>query len=180
MKNVMVTYTGKRFDISRPERHKIDIVDIAHALSNLCRFNGHCNEFYSVAQHSLLVSQLVDPSYALAGLLHDAAEAYLGDTITPQKHMMGDILATVERNLVNAIAEKFGLPTNFNKIPEVTVVDRHLLVHEMQKLFRNWPETVSRDYERKYYFDIIPLEQRIAKSLFLRRFWSIFDKNTEM
>lgn len=80
----ILTYTGKQFRPLDPEWDMIDIVDIAHALSNTCRFTGHTNTFYSVAQHSYLVSLLCD-DHQLYGLLHDASEAYLCDISTPVK-----------------------------------------------------------------------------------------------
>lgn len=81
----IVTYTGKRFRPLDPSPDSIDIVDIAHALSNTCRFTGQTRVFYSVAQHSYLVSLLCD-NHQLYGLLHDASEAYLCDIATPLKH----------------------------------------------------------------------------------------------
>jgi uncharacterized protein len=63
-----------------------NIADIAHALSNLCRFTGHVSSFYSVSQHSWVVSELVPPEDRLAALLHDASEAYLCDLSRPIKH----------------------------------------------------------------------------------------------
>ncbi|MFG0247924.1 MAG: phosphohydrolase, partial [Phycisphaeraceae bacterium JB051] len=73
------TYTGKAFYPLREDPGIIDIRDIAHALSLQCRFNGHCSDFYSVAQHSVHVSEVVPQAFALWGLLHDAAEAYMSD-----------------------------------------------------------------------------------------------------
>ena len=87
-RDFITTWTGKRFNPLKPDATKVDIRDIAHALSQLCRFGGHCTKFYSVAEHSILVSRMVPPEEELAALLHDAAEAYIGDMVTPlKKHM---------------------------------------------------------------------------------------------
>lgn len=85
----MITYTGKVFDFDSPSDGPVCLEDIAHALGMLCRFNGHIRRFYSVAQHSVLVSKLVDPRYALLALFHDAAEAYVGDMVSPLKRREG-------------------------------------------------------------------------------------------
>ncbi len=86
----IVTYTGKMFPYDRVTADCIDIRDIGHALSHLCRFTGHTSMFYSVAQHSLLVSEKMQggPEAKLAGLLHDATEAYTNDLSTPLKKYM--------------------------------------------------------------------------------------------
>ena len=70
------TYTGKKFYPFDPREEEVDILDIAHALSQLCRFGGHTKEFYSVAEHCVLVSMCCPSEVKLLGLLHDAAEAY--------------------------------------------------------------------------------------------------------
>lgn len=80
------TYTGKRFWPLSPEKGEICIEDISWALSNMPRFTGHCNRFYSVAEHCLKVSQHCPRGLKLAGLLHDASEAYLCDIASPVKH----------------------------------------------------------------------------------------------
>lgn len=91
------TYTGRAFDLLDPKPEQIDPLDIAHALSQICRFTGHVRAFYSVAQHSCLVAEIVRDLWQstghrpcpelvlLAALLHDAAEAYIGDVSTPLK-----------------------------------------------------------------------------------------------
>lgn len=81
----ITTYTGKVFDYNNPTTSPVCLEDIAHALGMLCRFNGHIRRFYSVAQHSVLVSRLVEPRHTLQALFHDAAEAYVGDMVAPLK-----------------------------------------------------------------------------------------------
>lgn len=83
--------------------------DIAWSLSMQCRYAGHVRRFYSVAEHSVMVSRLVPPEHALWGLLHDASEAYLVDLPRPVKRNMPDYLAH-EDALMMVIAERFGLP----------------------------------------------------------------------
>lgn len=82
----IATYTGRRFYPLDPNPDDVHIEDIAHALAMICRFNGHTREFYSVAEHSVHVSHIVPAPYALAGLLHDASEAYIADVSRPVKH----------------------------------------------------------------------------------------------
>lgn len=82
--------SGEFVSLRGPEPSTIKVDDIAHALSHICRFGGHTHVFYSVAQHSLLVHDLVEhlgasPEVRLAALLHDAHEAYVGDLTTPLK-----------------------------------------------------------------------------------------------
>ena len=79
------TFSGLRFWPLAPNLEKILVEDIAHALAHQCRFGGHASRFYSVAEHSVHVSQLCLPEHALWGLLHDASEAYLVDLPRPLK-----------------------------------------------------------------------------------------------
>lgn len=84
------TFTGRRFWPLDPRPEEVEVEDIARALSRLCRFTGHTREFYSVAQHSCLVADFLDRKWrdkalAFEGLIHDAAEAYLGDISRPLK-----------------------------------------------------------------------------------------------
>jgi len=123
------TYTGRRIYPLEPAASVIDIGDIAHALAMKCRFTGHTRWFYSVAQHSLLVEELVrestqDPEILSWALLHDAAEAYLPDVARPIKGSAGFLLPVrrdgldvyrfhefreIEGWLIEAIAIRFGL-----------------------------------------------------------------------
>jgi uncharacterized protein len=100
--------SGKPFWPLDPRPEEIEISDIAWALSNLCRYGGHCRRFYSVGEHSVLVSRLVPSEYALWGLLHDATEAYLVDLPKPIKDYM-PTYRTAEYQLANCIAIRFDL-----------------------------------------------------------------------
>lgn len=107
----ITTITGKHFDPIEPERSLIDIYDIAHSLSHVCRANGHMKHFYSVAQHSMAcareaVERGYDKAVVLGCLLHDGSEAYMSDVIRPLKSMMSYYLEAEDR-LQNMIWEKF-------------------------------------------------------------------------
>ena len=110
---IQVSYGGK-FHYLNPEPEEIYIEDIAHALSLNCRFNGHTERFYSVAQHSCMVAKHVmeysqNPIWGLAALLHDAAEAYIPDMPRPIKgYIVG--YAELEKNILHAILKKMRLP----------------------------------------------------------------------
>lgn len=114
-KNWIQTFTGRKFFPLEPNIDEIDIRDIAHALSMLCRYVGHVSKFYSVAEHSVRISRkLEERGYGLDiqrwGLLHDASEAYLGDVSRPVKHqkaMSG--YRDAEEILQALIARKFEL-----------------------------------------------------------------------
>lgn len=106
--NWILTSTGKRFDLFKVDADMIDPRDISHSLAHLCRFNGHTREFYSVAQHSCIVAELVPEKYKLAALLHDATEAYLGDMTRPLKQWM-PYYRGVEDTLWERVSERFDL-----------------------------------------------------------------------
>ena len=104
----MQTASGRVYWPIDPRSEEVDILDIAHALANLCRFGGHTRRFYSVAEHCVLVSQVVPPADALHGLLHDATEAYCVDVPTPVKrHLSG--YTDIEHRNWRAICERFKL-----------------------------------------------------------------------
>ncbi|MBX7271089.1 phosphohydrolase [Stutzerimonas chloritidismutans] len=114
----ILTRSGRRFDLLAPKADQVCTLDIAHALSQLCRFNGHTSRHYSVAQHSLLVASIVPAEHQLAALLHDATEAYVGDMVRPLKLGMREFYETqslvslydeVERKVWLAICAHFYL-----------------------------------------------------------------------
>jgi hypothetical protein len=120
------TFTGKQFFPLEPDIELIDLMDIAHALSLQCRFAGHCRHFYSVGQHSLIVASLAPPEYILEALLHDAAEAYLGDISRPVKAFMRDY-RFAEFRLRLAIEERFSLKK-----------DNQALIHRLDDTVLYW------------------------------------------
>jgi 5'-nucleotidase len=127
------TFTGRRFYPAAPSPEDIDIVDIAHALSMLCRYTGHVKKFYSVAEHCLHVSREVPPEYALQGLLHDAAEAYVNDLARPMKRQPGmERYKEIEEGIERVIAEKFHIDFPYHE--SVKVADTRMLYTERRDL----------------------------------------------
>ena len=129
----ITTYTGRRICPLNPSIDNIHILDICHALSNQCRFTGHTLEFYSVAEHSCRVHDILPNELKLAGLLHDASEAYLMDLARPVKeqHEM-KFFVEAEDHLLEIIALKFNLDYPFSK--KIKEADKILLVTEYRDL----------------------------------------------
>lgn len=123
-------YGDRFFDIVDPKPELIDILDIASALSKVCRFGGHVREFYSVAQHSVLCAQLASPAAKRHALLHDAAEAYIGDLVRPLKYIpeIYEQYSQLESKLESVIYERFGLDPVAP--PEVKEIDDRVVQHE--------------------------------------------------
>lgn len=104
----VMTYSGVKFDLFKPKIDQVRLIDIAHSLANQCRFNGHCDRFYSVAEHSVYVSYFAGAE----GLMHDAAEAYIGDITGPLKQFIRektDLIEYTEHYILKLIFEKFCL-----------------------------------------------------------------------
>lgn len=126
--NWMQTAGGRQFWPLDPRAEEIFIDDVAHSLSNLCRYNGHSSMFYSVAEHSVLVSRVLEGTgLELVGLLHDATEAYVADVPRPLKRMLVGY-ADIEDGVWKAVAERFGLPAEMPA--EVHTADNAVLLAE--------------------------------------------------
>jgi uncharacterized protein len=141
------TVSGRWVNPFDPDPDQLDAGDIARALANQCRFGGHSRVFYSVAQHSVIVSELVeqrggDAEDVFAALMHDASEAYLGDMPHPIKHRssLGAAFKAAEDHLEAALRERFGIKAH---VPEIKRADRALLATERRAFSGegwHWPE----------------------------------------
>lgn len=167
-----LTYKGRKFYPMDLQPDMIDIEEIAHSLSNLCRFGGHCKTFYSVAQHSLLVCDNVSQPNKKVALLHDATEAYIGDMIRPLKVSM-PAFEEIESKAWKAICVKFSISETLPL--EVKVADARALLTEKRDLLS------ASDFEWEFpqcqFPDLLPYNKRInwswhpasAKSFFLQK-----------
>lgn len=166
------TYTGRRFDILDPKPEQFVIEDIAHALSMLCRFTGHCKHFYSVGQHSYLGSFLVPKQDALWFLLHDASEGFVGDMNRPMKHFTpaGQAYQEVEEKIMRTICAKFDLA--WPQPESVHEVDNEMLFAEKDQImvpiqWDNWGDQKSAQVR------IHEMSPREVEVLFLNRFYQL-------
>lgn len=143
MTSSILTSTGKWFDILKPDPTLIDLRDIASALSKLCRFGGHCKQFYSVAEHSMLVAEVMcqqridDLTLCRWGLLHDASEAYVVDIPRPAKRQLAEYMK-IEDVIQQAVAERFNLPWPMPQ--EVHEADHAILALELRTYMPKQPE----------------------------------------
>lgn len=168
------TFSARQFWPCDPRPEEIHIEDIAHSLALQCRFAGHCESFYSVAEHSVRVSRLLRPEIALWGLLHDASEAYMTDLARPLKRgsPLGPIYREMESRLMWAVCERFGL--SVEEPPEVMEADNVLLMTEKRDLMRahgklpKWPEAA-----RPLSCTIEPMDWRDAEVEFLKKFYEL-------
>lgn len=139
--STILTASGLNFDVANPNADLIDIEDIAHSLAHLCRFTGHTDRFYSVAEHSVRAAWHVAPEHQLEALLHDATEAYLGDVASPLKALLPEYRA-IEARLEACIRQHFGLPAT----PSLAIKAADLAMlaterfHLMPANFDSWPQ----------------------------------------
>ncbi|CAN0065776.1 unnamed protein product, partial [Chrysoparadoxa australica] len=161
------TASGEKISILNPSVESIHLEDIAHALSNLCRFGGHTPYFYSVAQHSLLVMRLAEHAnesdqVQLAALMHDATEAYVSDMIKPIKEIIGTPYEELEAGFEKVISFKFDIdPADFKKVKQY---DRTVLEIEHATFFKK---------EAAAFIELAPYgiyDQPNAKTAFLHHF----------
>lgn len=168
MTPTLLTVAGDYVNFLEPEGTRFDIEVIAHALSNICRFGGHTTAFYSVAQHSVLVSQIVSKPLELQALLHDGAEAFLGDVIKPLKVLLPNY-SEIEDRLQRAIYKSFGICEVQH--PDIKYADRVLLATERRDLMQEnksvWELTKGIKPLDQH---IGPLQPQAAMRLFMDRY----------
>lgn len=175
----ILTYCGVKFYPLDPRAEDVRVEDIAHALSNICRFTGHTTQFYSVAEHCVRASRLVggDRWAKLYTILHDASEAYLCDVARPIKpHLAG--YRELEEKLQHVIHQALmpvGAPPARDYHHLVKHVDTVMLCTEGQQLTttkcKGWDfhteEWALTDYK------IAPWSPTQAKGWFLREYWDL-------
>ncbi len=138
VKNTIRLRSGAYFDLADPQPDQFTFADIAGALAKICRFGGQCERFYSVAEHSWHCAKQAETDglpleTQQAALLHDAAEAFIGDMVKPLKVMMPDYRA-VEERVERAIAEKFTIDFDREQY-SVRKIDHEMLIAERRALF---------------------------------------------
>lgn len=190
--NKIITLNDKEIDLLDLDISQIDILDIAAGLSKIPRFNGHTKHFYSVAQHCLNVSYLLEDFnslLSLEGLLHDASEAYVGDLITPIKHASElNYFKILEKNLSKLILVKYtgrSVYSEMTKLGDTQVLYAEAsflhpalftrLVSEADDVIRKIVQASTYSYKTylKYHDFLDALD---AESLFLERFSQLYKK----
>ena len=171
------TFSGRKVRPLSPDPETLCIEDIAHALANQCRFTGHVREFYSIAQHCVLVSLYCPPEDAFTGLMHDSAEAYLCDIARPVKYdPRFSFYKVAEKAMEQAIAVRFNLPPEPDSVKKtdrrLLYTERRDLLHPLAMANRSWgPEPDTQPLE----FTIVPWLPKEAEQRFLSRFKELTD-----
>jgi uncharacterized protein len=163
------TFLGNRFFLTRPHIDDVAIEDVAHGLAYQCRFNGQTSAFYSVAQHSLMVMALVPPALCFQALLHDAAEAYLGDMVKPLKLLFPEF-SVIEARVMEIIGQRFAI--------DLTRLDPAIKRADLIALATEKRDLMPYSTEKWSYLEgidplpgiIAPMDPQAAKEAFLKAF----------
>lgn len=168
----MGTYSGGKFYPLDPRVEEIHLEDIIHHLANTCRYGGAVRNFYSVAEHSVLVSLFVPPPFAQEALLHDAAEAYVGDLISPIKHQPDLARFTeIEDKIYPVVMERFGVFSSTLSRGEIAKIDSRICADETAQFMNNPGKYTGRV---PLGCNILGLSPDGAKNFFLSRFLELF------
>jgi len=185
------TASGKRFSLSEPRPEDVCIEDIAHGLALICRYTGQCDRFYSVAEHSVLCACLAkwdgeSADVRMACLLHDAAEAYIGDINGQVKKEMRDRgvreLDFLEDAVIFTVLQGLGLERLY-PVPDVaSSIDKTLFLVEEREMMpsrgdwlpADWPQPPSeRDWMPLLLDEQIGMDRQKAEAAFLRHYQDI-------
>jgi hypothetical protein len=173
MKPTIITVEGTYFDFTDPDSAQYTIRSIAHALSFVCRFGGHCRKFYSVAQHCVLLSYIVPEEYALEGLLHEAGEPFCGDMPSPLKMLLPEY-KVIEKRVEASVLKRFGIT---DMPPCIKKADIVMLKTEQRDLMRrqndDWELTRGAETLKQ---KIRPWPAWYARWRFLRRYKELAKK----
>lgn len=166
----ILTHTGKHFYPLDPKQDAICIEDIAYHLANINRYTGAGHQYLSVAQHCVLVSELVPRKYALWGLLHDASEAYMNDlnkAVKSQRELLP--YKAIENIVIAAIVKKFGLYPLIEP-KAVKKVDKRICINEMRALWprKHWPDKVKNG--TPFAIEVDEWSPSYAEYIFLHRY----------
>lgn len=170
-KQINITLVGGRqLDVLNMTEDEITIEDIAKALSNICRYNGHVKKFYSVAEHSVFCCKIAKAAnyptdFQKTLLLHDASEAYCGDVISPIKQYLGKKYKNLENKIAKKIFNKFSLSVPFENF-YVKMIDINSRAYEVPVVkFGNWSK------------NIVCLDPTSAENQFLEYYEELFNDN---
>lgn len=172
------TYTGRRFDIASPRVADVDIEDIAQALSHIARFGGHTSLPYSVAQHSVMMYWMAPKPLKRTALLHDAAEAYLGDLMRPIKALL-PAFSRLETRLLLVIGDALNAPGLAEISPEIHELDKRLCATEQAFLQgpelagERRPDVLDIDWRR-----LRPWDYLVARCQFLKAWRALGGKES--
>lgn len=174
----VTTYTGKHFNPVEPDVEKIDIRDIAHALSMTCRGNGHVKTYFSVGQHCINCAREAEErgypaSVILACLLHDAGEAYMSDVPRPLKPFMPQYVEAEERLLQTIYRKYLGETLKREEEKMVKEIDDDLLYYDMKELFGEILNREAPELKINLDYTVVPFEQVERTYLELFERWTI-------
>lgn len=173
MSDYITTYTGQHFIPTAPEKNKLKIDDIAHALSLICRGNGHVKTFFSVGQHCIncaleAIARGYSQRIILACLLHDASEAYMSDVPKPFKKYLAEY-NIIEDTLLDVIYEKYlGTPLSPEEKALVKQIDNAFLYYDLLSLLNEKMDIAEPELNISFSYDFVPFEvvEKKYKELF--------------
>lgn len=171
------TYSGNIFNYENITENSICIEDIAHSLSLICRYTGHVRKFYSVAEHCYRMSIEDLPGTPISRLMHDSAEAYIGDINSPLKRLLS--IGVCDCSIRNYEAIVVGFIENKLRIfihhtsEDIKTSDKIMMMTEIRDLMHPKVQFLYRDWAKgiKPLETVIePMTSEMAETAFLNRF----------